>query len=85
MLTYSFPHHADIPTSSTAFYIATSSIVADIPTDPTSSIVPTFPETQTGVELIERTEPILTHLMDQFLYHCTYHCHSLLKLVRCFR
>ena len=53
---YSFPQHADIPTSSTALYIPTSSIVADFPTNPTSSIVPTFPETETGVELIERTE-----------------------------
>ena len=62
---YSFPQHADIPTSSTAvniptsstaLYIPTSSIVADIPTDPSSSIVPTFPETETVVELIERTQ-----------------------------
>ena len=46
---YSFPQHADIPTSSTAFYMLTSSIVADIN-------LLTFPETETGVELIERTE-----------------------------
>ena len=46
----------NMPTSSTALYIPTSSIVADIPTDPTSSIVTTFAETETGVELTERTE-----------------------------
>ena len=46
----------NMPTSSTALYIPTSSIVADIPTDPTSSIVTTLAETETGVELIERTE-----------------------------
>ena len=45
-----------MPTCSTALYIPTSSIVADIPTDSTSSIVTTFAETETGVELIERTE-----------------------------
>ena len=69
----------NMPTSLTAFSIPTSSIVADIPTDPTSSIMPTFPETETGVEPIERTKPTLTHLIDQFLYHCAYHCHSLIK------
>ena len=97
---YSFPQHADIPTSSTAvnmptpstavnmptpstaLYIPTSSIVADIPTDPTSSIVTTFAETETGVELIERTKPTLTHLIDQFLYHCA--CHSLMKIHQMF-
>ena len=46
----------NMPTSLTALYIPTSSIVADIPTDPILSIVSTFAETETGVELIERTE-----------------------------
>ena len=53
----------NMPTSSTALYIPTSSIVADIPTDPTSSIVTTFAETETGVELIERTETNIDSLV----------------------
>ena len=53
---YSFPQHTDIPTSSTAVNMPTSSSVADTPADPASSIVSTLSETESGVSPENSTE-----------------------------